>query len=171
MRYCKIILKNKIIQFPDGFRLNSVLTCFLFAKKTVIQVMITLTFIVPFLQILTSAPAVPTTATVHLLHVQTQRDPLAVHVTVLTSEMAEVAIYHQVIIPRIIRDVHSLNPDLHSLEAHYSGGGIFKQIFAGYVPLAFQSRYALIVYSVTIYRLLNPSQSLSPSQLSHFLFS
>ena len=164
MRYCKIILKNKIIQFPDGFRLNSVLTCFLFAKKTVIQVMITLNFIVPFLQILTSAPAVPTTATVHLLHVQTQRDPLAVHVTVLTSEMAEVAIYHQVIIPRIIRDVHSLNPYLHSLEAHYSGrgggGGIFKQILAGYVPLAFQSRYALIVYSVTIYRLLNPSQSL-----------
>ena len=49
IRYCKIILKNKIIQFPDGFRLNSVLTCFLFAKKTVIQVMITLNFIVPFL--------------------------------------------------------------------------------------------------------------------------
>ena len=39
-------------------------------------------------------------------------------------------------------------------------GGIFKQIFAGYVPLASQSRYALIVYSVTNYRLLNPSQSL-----------
>ena len=123
--------------------------------------MITLTFIVPFLQILTSAPAVPTTATVHLLHVQTQRDPLVVHVTVLTSEMAEVAIYHQVIIPRILRgDVHSLNPFLHSLEVRYSGGGIFKQIFAGYVPLASQSRYALIVYSVTNYRLLNPSQSL-----------
>ena len=49
MRCCKIILKNKIIQFPDGFRLNSVLTCFLFAKKMVIQVMITLPFIVPFL--------------------------------------------------------------------------------------------------------------------------
>ena len=49
MRYCKIILKNKIIQFPDGFRLNSVLTYFLFAKKMVIQVMIILTFIVPFL--------------------------------------------------------------------------------------------------------------------------
>ena len=41
-----------------------------------------------------SAPAVPTTATVHLLHVQTQRDLLVVHVAVLTSEMAEVAIYH-----------------------------------------------------------------------------
>ena len=27
------------------------------------------------------------------------------------------------------------------------GGGIFKQIFAGYVPLASQSRYPLIVYS------------------------
>ena len=73
---------------------------------------------------MTSAPAVATTATVHLLHVQTQRDPLVVHVTVLTSEMAEVAIYHQVIIRRILPgDVYSLDPHLHSLEAHYSGGG------------------------------------------------
>ena len=73
---------------------------------------------------MTSAPAVPTTATVHLLHVQTQRDPLVVHVTVLTSEMAEVAIYHQVIIRRILPgDVYSLEPHLHSLEAHYTGDG------------------------------------------------
>ena len=85
--------------------------------------MITLTFIVPFLQILTSAPAVPTTATVHLLHVQTQWDPLVVHVTVLPAEMAELAIYHQVIIRRILPgDVHSIDPYLHSLEAHYFGG-------------------------------------------------
>ena len=59
--------------------------------------MITLTCIVPFVQILTSAPAVLTAATVHLLHVQTQWDPLVVHVTVLLAEMAEFAIYHQVI--------------------------------------------------------------------------
>ena len=45
-----------------------------------------------------SAPAVPTTATVHLLHVQTQRDLLVVHVAVLTSEMAKLAsIFHTVI--------------------------------------------------------------------------
>ena len=69
-----------------------------FVKKTVTQVMITLTCIVPFVQILTSAPAELTTATVHLLHVQTQRDPLVVHVTILTVEMAELAIYwYQVI--------------------------------------------------------------------------
>ena len=81
---------------------------------------------------MTSAPAVPTTATVHLLHVQTQRDPLVVHVTVLTSEMAEVAIYHQVIIPRILRgDVHSLNPFLRSLEVHYSGEGYLSRFLLG----------------------------------------
>ena len=54
--------------------------------------MITLTCNVPFLQTLTSAPAVLTTAIVHLLHVQTQWDPLVVHVTILTLEMAELAI-------------------------------------------------------------------------------
>ena len=38
-----------------------------------------------------------TTATVHLLHVQTQWDPLVVHVAVLTSEMAKLAlIFHTV---------------------------------------------------------------------------
>ena len=37
------------------------------------------------------------TVTVHVLYVQTQWDPLTVHVTVLTLEMAELAIYHQVI--------------------------------------------------------------------------
>ena len=85
--------------------------------------MITLTCIVPFLQTLTSAPAVPTTVTVPLLRVQIQRDPLVVHVTVLTSEMAEVAIYQVIICPILRDDLHSLNPYLHSLEAHYSGGG------------------------------------------------
>ena len=66
--------------------------------------MITLTCIVPFVQILTSAPAVLTAATVHLLHVQTQWDPLVVHVTVLTVEMVELAIYcNQVINRRILR--------------------------------------------------------------------
>ena len=60
--------------------------------------MITLTFIVPFVQIETSAPAVPTTATVLLLHVQTQWDLLVVHVAVLTSEMGKPAlIFHMVI--------------------------------------------------------------------------
>ena len=60
--------------------------------------MITLTFIAPFVQIETSAPAVPTTATVLLLHVQTQWDLLVVHVAVLTSEMAKPAlIFHMVI--------------------------------------------------------------------------
>ena len=59
--------------------------------------MITLTGIVPFLYTLTSAPAVLTTATVHLLHVETQWDSLVVDVTVLPAEMAELVIYHQVI--------------------------------------------------------------------------
>ena len=45
-----------------------------------------------------SAPAVITTATVHLLHVQTQWDPLVVHVAVLTLEMAKPALtFHMVI--------------------------------------------------------------------------
>ena len=99
------------------------LTCFLFARKAVLQVMITLTFIVPFVQIQTSAPAVPTTATVHLLHVQTQWDPLVVHVAVLTSEMAKLAlIFHTVI-------------------NHHQD-----------VPLASQNPYPFIVYYVTNYR-------------------
>ena len=81
--------------------------------------MITLTCIVPFLQTLTSAPAVLTTATVHLLHVQTQWDPLVVHVAVLTSEMAKLAlIFHTVIIITKNQEcVYSLDPYLHSLEA------------------------------------------------------
>ena len=37
------------------------------------------------------------TVTVRVLYVQTQWDPLIVHATVLTLEMAEFAIYHQVI--------------------------------------------------------------------------
>ena len=44
------------------------------------------------LEILTSAPVVLTTATAHLRHVQTQWDLLAVHVRILTLEMAELAI-------------------------------------------------------------------------------
>ena len=32
------------------------------------------------------------------------------------------------------------------------GGGLVGLIFAGYVPLAFQSPYPIIVYSVTSYR-------------------
>ena len=50
-----------------------------------------------YFQILTSVLAVLMTVTVHVLYVQTQWDHLIVHVTVLTSEMAELAIYHQVI--------------------------------------------------------------------------
>ena len=39
------------------------------------------------------------TATVHVLHAQTQQDPSVVHVTVLTLEMEKLAIlYQQVII-------------------------------------------------------------------------
>ena len=43
------------------------------------------------------------TVTVHVLRVQTQKDPLIVHVTVLTLETAELAIYHQVIRKKIMR--------------------------------------------------------------------
>ena len=92
------LIKLKIINFGR-------LTCFLFVKKTVTQVMITLTCIVPFVQILTSAPAELTTATVHLLHVQTQRDPLVAHVTALPAEMAELVMYHQVINSPNIRKI------------------------------------------------------------------
>ncbi|CAH3186612.1 unnamed protein product, partial [Porites evermanni] len=51
------------------------------------------------------APAVLTTATAHLLHVKTQWDLLVVHVTILTLEMAELAIYHQVINSPNIRKI------------------------------------------------------------------
>ena len=50
-----------------------------------------------YFQILTSVLAVLMIVTVHVPYVQTQWDPLIVHVTVLTLEMAELAIYHQVI--------------------------------------------------------------------------
>ena len=43
------------------------------------------------------------TVIVHVLHVQTQKDPLIVHVTVLTLEMAEFAIYRLVIRKKIMR--------------------------------------------------------------------
>ena len=39
------------------------------------------------------------------------------------------------------------------------GGGVLGLIFAGYVPLASQSPYPIIVYSVAVYR-STPSQSL-----------
>ena len=68
-------------------------SCYLFAKKMGV---IILSYFVYF-QILTSVLAVLMTVTVHVLFVQTQLDPLIVHVTVLTLEMAELAIYHQVI--------------------------------------------------------------------------
>ena len=54
------------------------------------------------------------------------------------------------------------------------GGGLLGSIFAGYVPLASQSPYPIIVYSVANYR---PHlshfwayMSFSQSQLSHFTF-
>ena len=50
-----------------------------------------------YFQILTSVLVVLMTVTIHVLHVQTQWDPLIVHVTVLTLELAELAIYHRVI--------------------------------------------------------------------------
>ena len=72
---------------------------------------------------MTSAPAVHEASELWQLWVQTQWDLLVVHITVLTSEMAEVAIYHQVIIRRILReDVHSLDPYLHSFEGGGGGG-------------------------------------------------
>ena len=49
-----------------------------------------------YFQILTNAPAALMTVTVQLLPVPTQWDPLVVHVIILTTEMAELAIYHQV---------------------------------------------------------------------------
>ena len=75
------------------FQSVSLVSCYLFAKK--MGVIINLLLFVYF-QILTSVLAVLMTVTVHVLHVQTQWDPLIVHVTVLTLEMAELAIYHQV---------------------------------------------------------------------------
>ena len=68
-------------------------SCYLFATKMGV---IILSYFVYF-QILTSVLAVLMTVTVHVLYVQIQWDPLIVHVTVLTLEMAELAIYHQVI--------------------------------------------------------------------------
>ena len=41
----------------------------------------------------------------------------------------------------------------------WGGGGVLGLIFAGYVPLASQSPYPIIVYSVAMYR-STPSQSL-----------
>ena len=76
------------------FQSVSLVSCYLFAKK--MGVIINLLLFVYF-QILTSVLAVLMTVTVHVLYVQTQWDPLIVHVTVLTLEMAELAIYHQVI--------------------------------------------------------------------------
>ena len=69
-------------------------SCFLFAKKIGVIILIVFFF---YFQILTSVLAVLMTVTVRVLHVQTQWDPLIVHVTVLTLEMAELATYHQVV--------------------------------------------------------------------------
>ena len=68
-----------------------VLFCYLFAKWARLYILL---FVC--LQILTSAPAVLMTVTVHLLLVPTQWDPLVVHVIILPAEMAELAIYLQV---------------------------------------------------------------------------
>ena len=68
-----------------------VLSCYLFAKWARLYMLLFFC-----LQILTSAPAVLMTVTVHLLLVPTQRDPLVVHVIILPAEMAELAIYLQV---------------------------------------------------------------------------
>ena len=71
------------------------------------------------------------------------------------------------------RAVSVINDSL-SLEGARNPRGILGLIFAGYVPLASQSPYPIIVYSVANYR--TPSWSLwanmlfSRSQLSHFLF-
>ena len=64
---------------------------YLFAKWAWLYILLFFYF-----QILTSAPAVLMTVTVHLLLVPTQRDPLVVHVTILPAEMAELAVYLQV---------------------------------------------------------------------------
>ena len=45
---------------------------------------------------LTSAPSVLTTVTVHVLHVQTRLVPSVVHAIILTPEMAELAISYTV---------------------------------------------------------------------------
>ena len=54
------------------------------------------------------------------------------------------------------------------------GGGLLGSIFAGYVPLASQSPYPIIVYSVANYRPhlshFWANMSFSRSQLSHFIF-
>ena len=53
-------------------------------------------------------------------------------------------------------------------------GGLLVSIFAGYVPLASQSPYPIIVYSVANYRPhlshFWANMSFSRSQLSHFIF-
>ena len=54
------------------------------------------------------------------------------------------------------------------------GGGLLGSLFAGYVPLASQSPYPIIVYSVANYRPhlshFWANMSFSRSQLSHFIF-
>ena len=53
-------------------------------------------------------------------------------------------------------------------------GGLLGSMFAGYVPLASQSLYPIIVYSVANYRPhlshFWANMSFSRSQLSHFIF-
>ena len=56
----------------------------------------------------------------------------------------------------------------------WGGGGLLGSIFAGYVPLASQSPYPIIVYSVANYRLhlshFWANMSFLRSQLSLFIF-
>ena len=76
-----------------------VLSCYLFAKWARLYILLFFC-----LQILTSAPAVLMTVTVHLLLVPTQWDPLVVLVIILPAEMAELVIYLQV-----TRKIYSVN--------------------------------------------------------------
>ena len=70
-----------------------------------------------------------TTATVHLLHVQTQWDPLVVHVAVLTSEMAKLAlIFHTVNNHQQLGRCPFTSPYLHSLEACCFNLDCFKRV-------------------------------------------
>ena len=75
------------------FQSVSLGSCYLFAKKMGVIIYLLLFCLFPDIDECASGTV---TVTVHVLYVQTQWDPLIVHVTVLTLEMAELAIYHQV---------------------------------------------------------------------------
>ena len=79
---------------------------------------------------LTSVPAVLTTATVHVLRVQTLQDPSVVHVTFPSSEMAKLAAkLHPVINNEILGKCPFTRP-LFTLEAHYSNLDCLKRGFS-----------------------------------------